>query len=473
MRAFTLSPRLITDSVVVVDTLVIVACSLMAHFLYWVLVLGNPADVLPMIGAGIISAAIFHITQSINNPTRFETLVDLTGQVGRLLIGWMATVLILIAIAFLLKISESFSRGWLISWFALASFLLLVERAVVSRLLKQWAREGWFSRRVAIVGAGILAGRLCNHLISQKTNTGVDIVGVFDDRKSRVESVESDDSEFPILGNVNDLVEYSRLDRIDEVIIALPWSAETRVAKIVQELSSVPADIRLCPDLVGLRYVDRPYSRVGRIALLDVYSHPIRDWAWIAKVTQDYVIAALALMVTAPLMLMIAAAIKLHDGGHVFFIQRRRGFNHNIIPVYKFRTMSVMEDGAVAKQATQNDSRITPVGHFLRKTSLDELPQLINVVRGEMSLVGPRPHPMALDDQFKDSIERYASRHRVKPGITGWAQINGFRGETDTVDKMANRIECDLHYIENWSLWFDFKILLLTPFKGFINENAR
>jgi Undecaprenyl-phosphate glucose phosphotransferase len=265
---------------------------------------------------------------------------------------------------------------------------------------------------------------------------------------------------------------YARNYRLDEVIIALPWSAEARVAALVEELSVLPADIRLCPDLVGLRFLARPYSRIGEIGLLHVKERPIADWWLFLKTVQDYVVAGVALVLATPLMLFVALAIRLDSPGPIFFKQRRRGFNQNMFTVWKFRTMRVMEDGGEIRQAQKNDDRITKIGRFLRKTSLDELPQLINVLQGHMSVVGPRPHAVAHDDYYSSLISRYARRHRVRPGLTGWAQIHGFRGETDTVEKMAKRIEYDLYYIENWSLSLDFKILLLTVYKGFWHENA-
>jgi putative colanic acid biosynthesis UDP-glucose lipid carrier transferase/undecaprenyl-phosphate glucose phosphotransferase len=295
------------------------------------------------------------------------------------------------------------------------------------------------------------------------------VIGIFDDRRTRVvEKVEG----FPVLGTVNDLFAFARSYRLDEIILALPWSAEARVAALVDQLSALPADIRICPDFVGLRYFNRPYSKVGDIALLQANARPIKEWSLIVKTLQDYVVAIAALIFAAPLMAAIALAIKLDSPGPVFFKQRRRGFNQNMFRVWKFRTMSVLEDGNEVRQAVKNDRRVTRVGRFLRRTSLDELPQVLNVLQGQMSIVGPRPHPVSHDDYYETIVARYASRHRVKPGITGWAQVNGYRGETETVDKMAKRIEYDLHYMENWSLTFDLKIIVLTLFKGFWHQNA-
>jgi Undecaprenyl-phosphate glucose phosphotransferase len=221
-----------------------------------------------------------------------------------------------------------------------------------------------------------------------------------------------------------------------------------------------------------LRFFNRPYSKVGDIALLQANTRPIKEWSLIFKTLSDYLVASFGLLLAAPLMAAIMLAIKLDSPGPIFFKQRRRGFNQNMFRVWKFRTMSVLEDGDEIRQAAKNDQRVTRVGRFLRRTSLDELPQLLNVLQGHMSIVGPRPHAVEHDDYYETIVSRYASRHRVKPGITGWAQVNGFRGETEIVEKMAKRIEYDLQYMENWSLAFDLKIIVLTLFKGFWHENA-
>ena len=461
--------RMMTDSVMMLDALVIIGGSVLAHVVYNVLYHQEDLDILRNAGLGAICALVAVVVLARAKSYEFDNLVDFAGQIGRVLSAWVAGVLALFALGFMLKISGDYSRGWVIASFAITPAMLLAERSLVAALLVRWMQQGYLRRSVAIVGAGPLSERLCSYIEQRGPRMGLRVVGIFDDRHTRVrEKVSS----VPVLGTVQDLLSYARNYRLDEVIIALPWSAETRVASLVEELSTLPADIRLCPDLVGLRFLDRPYSRIGEIGLLHVNQRPIAEWSLIVKTVQDYVVAALALILSSPLMLAVALAIKLDSRGPVFFQQRRRGFNQNMFTVWKFRTMRVMEDGGQIRQAQKNDERITRVGRFLRRTSLDELPQFLNVFQGNMSVVGPRPHAVVHDDYYSSLISRYASRHRVKPGITGWAQIHGFRGETDTVEKMAKRIEYDLYYIENWSLWLDFKILLLTVFKGFWHHNA-
>jgi Undecaprenyl-phosphate glucose phosphotransferase len=464
-----LSPRMISDAVMGLDALVVVGCSVLAHLGYNVFVHREHLDVLRNAGLGFVSALATVLALARTKSYEFDNLIDFVGQIGRVLSAWIGGVLTLVALAFILKISEDFSRGWVIATFAITPTLLLAERSLVAAFVLRWTEQGYLRRNVAIVGAGPLSERLCSYIESRGPRMGLRVIGIFDDRRTRVREKVST---IPVLGTVQDLMAYARNYRLDEVIIALPWSAEARVAALVEELSALPADIRLCPDLVGLRFLARPYSRIGEIGLLHVKERPIAEWSLFLKIVQDYVVATTALVLAAPLMVFVAVAIKLDNPGPIFFKQRRRGFNQNMFTVWKFRTMRVMEDGGEVRQAQKNDDRITKVGKFLRRTSLDELPQLINVLQGHMSVVGPRPHAVAHDDYYSSLISRYARRHRVRPGLTGWAQIHGYRGETDTVEKMAKRIEYDLFYIENWSLWLDFKILLLTVFKGFWHENA-
>lgn len=464
-----LSPRMVADAAMAIDVAVIILSSVLSHLGYNVLAHGEEPDLLRYGGVGLVAALAAAISFARSKSYEFDNLIDLAGQIGRVLSAWLGGILVLVALAFVLKISKDFSRGWAVIWFALTPFTLLAGRTLIASLLTTWTRRGYLRRNVAIVGVGPLAERLCSYIESRGPRMGLRIVGLFDDRRTRVRETLA---KLPVLGTVDDLLAYARSYKLDEVIIALPWSAETRVASLVEELSALPADIRLCPDLVGLRFLNRPYSRIGEIGLLHVNQRPIAEWSLIVKTIQDYVVAMVALTIGAPFMAMIALAIKLDSPGPILFKQRRRGFNQNMVSVWKFRTMHVLEDDQTLRQAHKNDARITRVGRFLRRASLDELPQFINVLQGSMSVVGPRPHALAHDDYYARLIGRYARRNRVKPGLTGWAQIHGFRGETQTVDKMVKRVEYDLYYIENWSLWLDFKIILLTVFKGLWHENA-
>jgi Undecaprenyl-phosphate glucose phosphotransferase len=276
---------------------------------------------------------------------------------------------------------------------------------------------------------------------------------------------------------VDDLVEFARRSRIDLVIFSLPVMAEGRILQMLKKLWVLPVDIRLSAHSNKLRFRPRSYSYLGNVPVLDVFDRPITDWDVVTKYLFDKIIGSVALVCALPLMLLVAIAIKLDSRGPVFFKQRRHGFNNELIEVYKFRSLRAdMTDHSAQKSVTKDDPRVTRVGRFIRKTSIDELPQLINVVfKGNLSLVGPRPHAVNQkieDRQFDEAVDGYFARHRVKPGITGWAQVNGWRGELTSPEKIKQRVEHDLYYIENWSLMFDLMILAKTPLALLKSENA-
>jgi polysaccharide biosynthesis protein PslA len=271
--------------------------------------------------------------------------------------------------------------------------------------------------------------------------------------------------------SLDDLIEHAGAGRVDEIFIALPWHAERRISALVDRLAHLPVDLKLCPDRVGYAQAMVIGESLAGVAVAVLHRQPIRDWGRIAKRAMDVGLSAVLLVLLAPLLAAIALAIRLDSPGPALFRQPRQGFNQDAFELLKFRTMR-HDPGAPFVQACANDERVTAVGRWLRRNSLDELPQLINVLRGEMSVVGPRPHPVVLNAAFMRHIQRYATRHRVKPGITGLAQINGWRGETDTEEKMAGRVSNDLYYIENWSLLLDLKIIALTVLTGFARRNA-
>lgn len=464
MSPFIHSKRVIADCVAAFDLFAVVAASAIAKWAYVDLFLGSDQHIDIYLAAGLIGAAIAFMSLRNQNFYTFDMLASMRGQIRRILVGLAMTALILIGAAYAFKISAHFSRGWFISWFALSAVLLFSGHFVVVRLLRRWMRAGFFGRNIAIYGGGEIARRLIERLTFKKD--GPRLVGVFDDFPAEGAS------RVVIAGGLSDLISLAQAERVDEVVIAIPLSQDRRIGRLVEELAVLPADIRLCPDLTAFRM--RPVGIVNYdgVPVLEIARRPLDHWGPVIKAFEDRVLAALLLLMVAPVLLLVAAAIRLDSEGPVLFRQRRHGFNHQVITVLKFRTMRVAEDGPMVQQARQNDARVTRVGRFLRRTSLDELPQLINVLRGDMSLVGPRPHALAHNEHFSSLVEHYARRHRMKPGITGWAQVNGLRGETDTPEKMRRRIEHDLYYIENWSLWFDIRILALTPFLGLFHKNA-
>ena len=383
-------------------------------------------------------------------------------KLHRVFLGWLITACVLLMIAFAFKITASYSRIWAVSWVGLSFAGLAVGRFLLDRQIRALAERGRFARRAVIVGAGEQGARLAAH-IRETGCSRTDPIGFIDDRKDRVPARVAG---YPLLGGSSDLVRLIQSGQVDEVILALPWSAEERLLAIVETLSETPVRIRLGPDLIGFNFPDRKTSHVAKLPVLGLFERPISGWPHAAKTLLDTGLAAAALVFLGPLMLLIAASIKLDSPGPVLFRQKRYGFNQSIIEVLKFRTMRANADGQDgSRQCVKDDPRITRVGRFLRKSSLDELPQLINVLRGEMAVVGPRPHPVGLSSRgrrFEEVVNRYAARHKVKPGITGWAQVNGWRGETDTVEKIRQRVEHDLFYIDNWSVWLDLAIIWRT-----------
>ena len=340
--------------------------------------------------------------------------------------------------------------------------------------MRRWTRQGRLDRRTVVVGAGDSGEALIAALAAQR-DSDVRVIGVFDDRGDDRSAANCNG--VPKLGTVDDLVEFARHTRVDLVIFSLPISAEGRILQMLKKLWVLPVDIRLAAHSNKLRFRPRSYSYIGHVPVLDIFDRPIADWDVVMKWLFDKIIGSLVLICVAPIMLLIALAIKLDSKGPVFFKQRRYGFNNKFVEIYKFRSMyAEATDANANKLVTKGDPRVTRVGRFIRKTSLDELPQLFNVVfTGNMSLVGPRPHAIhakAAEHLYDEAVDGYFARHRVKPGITGWAQINGWRGETDSREKILRRVEHDLYYIENWSILFDLYIVLRTPFALIRGEGA-
>jgi Undecaprenyl-phosphate glucose phosphotransferase len=334
-------------------------------------------------------------------------------------------------------------------------------------------RDGALALRTVILGAGEHGQRVAARILAESP-LRVRLLGFVDDRKSRIPRERTQGA---VLGGLDQLHRLIQEDAVDQVVVALPWGATERLRTLVAELAVWPIRITLAPDAVDAEPATPwPGDRAAPFSLLCLCDRPMSDWAAVAKRAEDLIVSILALVILFWPMLLIALAIKLESSGPVLFKQRRHGFKNNLIEIYKFRSMHHhLCDVDAAVLTTREDPRVTRVGRFLRRTSLDELPQLINVLMGEMSIVGPRPHALkakAAGHLYSEIVPRYASRHRVKPGITGWAQICGWRGETDTVDKIQKRVEHDLLYIENWSLWFDLVILVRTALGLFKDPNA-
>ncbi len=389
-------------------------------------------------------------------------------------IGIFALVfLVAISLGFVFKISDEFSRIWVLAWLISSVTAFALSRALMRPVITKMVDNGHLIRNVALVGGGEHAEAFLDSL-KHNAYPWINLVGIYDDRQSRLSDRLK--RTLGITGDTSKLIDDARNGQIDDIVIALPSHSVERIQQIVDKLDVLPANINLSPDISELAFGTSMRTSYGDLHLLNLRKRPMEGWRQFVKFLEDRIIAGLIFVMILPLMAVIAILIKLDSPGPVLFTQNRYGFNNKLIKVYKFRSMySDQTDANAEKLVTRNDSRITRIGGFLRRTSLDELPQFINVLKGEMSIVGPRPHALkasAAGRLYDDIVDDYAKRHRVKPGITGWAQINGWRGETDTEEKILKRVEYDLEYIENWSLLLDLKIIFRTIFGGFSGKNA-
>ena len=392
---------------------------------------------------------------------------------SRLIGAWLMAALILVTLGYLLKESEQVSRGWALVWLLSGAVGLCSARILGSIWIRRLKNRGTFDERVAIFGTGEQGLRFAEYVQSHQRLT-ISLVGMFDDRSP--ERLPAAVAGVPVMGNLSTLIEMIRGGLIDQVVVALPWAAERRVQGVVNRLALTPVKVRLAPDLVSFTFARRPMVILGDIPVMTLFDRPISGMSAVFKTLEDKLLTGLILLLIWPILLVVAIAIKLDSPGPILFRQPREGFNNRTFSCFKFRSMyhNQLEYKDI-NQATKDDPRVTKVGRLLRRTSLDELPQLFNVILGDMSLVGPRPHASSTragGRLFSDVVQSYAARHKVKPGITGWAQVCGWRGETDTEEKLIRRFEHDLYYIDNWSIFLDFYILIRTVGAVLLPKNA-
>ncbi|KHD11778.1 hypothetical protein PN36_02690 [Candidatus Thiomargarita nelsonii] len=378
---------------------------------------------------------------------------------------WFWVIQAFLLVAFVTKLSTEYSRQAMLTWFVLAPVTIGLWRWLILVLLRNLRFFGFNIRRVAIFGAGDLGRRLMQTIHSNSW-MGLEVVGFYDDKLKPDTQLDS----VPVLGDLASLIEDGKNGRLERIYIALPLCAEKRIKDILSALADTAVTVYMVPDMFVFELLHSRWQNIGGLPVISIYGTPLHGLGGLLKRVEDVILGLLILVIIALPMLIIGLGVKLSSPGPILFKQRRYGLGGENILVWKFRTLNVCEDGDNSfTPVSADDHRITKFGNFLRRTSLDEFPQFINVLQGQMSVVGPRPHPIKLNEDFRGRVPKYMLRHVVKPGITGWAQINGFRGETDTLEKMENRIDYDLYYIENWSLWFDIKIIILTVFKGFVN----
>ena len=421
----------------------------------------------------VLATVIFAVLAETIGAYDIDAQFSLRRAWQRVATSWVATALFMVTLGFLLKASDDISRAWALVWFVSGGIALLVARVAMTIWVRRLKRRGIFDQRVAIFGAGAQGARLASYIQSHDQLT-IALVGFFDDRRDG--RVGTSAAGLPVLGNLDALVAMIRDGHLDQVIVALPWSADVRLQEVVSRLALTPVRIRLAPDLASFVFASRPVVLLGEMPVMTLFERPISGIdAWL-KAIEDRVLGVIALVVASPVLVLVAIAVKLDSKGPVLFRQPREGFNNRPFFVYKFRSMyHDRSEFQEIRQAQRGDPRVTRVGRVIRALSLDELPQLFNVLQGNMSLVGPRPHAASTragGKLFSDVVSSYAARHKVKPGITGWAQVCGWRGETDTEDKLVKRFEHDLYYIENWSIWFDLYIMLRTGVALITPRNA-
>lgn len=425
--------------------------------------------------AGLTAAVAFYISGQVTGIHRRRDAGSADVEISQVVTTWGITLFALAMIAFVSRFGDALTRSEVFAWVLLAPALVGLFRMVVR--LTQWGllRQGVGARRVAIAGRNRL-GRQTATNIAGDSSLGFRLVGIYDDRdagRSELAAGRADEeSELPDseittgdltrTGDLASLVTAAKAGQIDTVLVTLPMRAEGRIRYLLDQLSDSTVSVYIVPDFFVFELLHSRWTSVGGLPAVSVFESPLFGVDGVAKRFADVTLATLGIVVASIPMLLIAVAIKVTSPGPVFFRQRRYGLDGREIRVWKFRSMRTYDDGEVVRQATKGDARVTPVGAVLRKTSLDELPQLFNVIQGTMSLVGPRPHASAHNEQYRRLIRGYMLRHKVKPGITGLAQVNGCRGETETVDKMKRRVDWDHRYLRGWSLWLDLKILFKT-----------
>ncbi len=418
----------------------------------------------------LASGLLFYFAGHTTGLYRLPRGAPLTDETRAVWTTWSLAFLTWFFVGFVTKTSQDQSRLVTMTWGALAPVLITLWRALLSFLASEMRTRGYNSRNAAIVGIGSLGEQVAQR-IERSPWMGLRLVGFFDDRA--IERCQpGEDFHWALQGDFDALVKAAHSGQVDLVYIALPPRAEPRTAELIRRLSDTTASVYLAYDFGGFDLLRADWSKLGNIPVMSITETPFRGTEGALKRAEDIVLGSLIMVFISIPMLLIAIGVKLSSPGPVLFRQRRYGLNGEEIGILKFRTMTVCEDGAVIQQATAGDIRVTRFGATLRRSSLDELPQFLQVIAGTMSIVGPRPHAVAHNEQYRSLIPGYMLRHKVKPGITGWAQVNGWRGETDTLTKMKKRVEHDLEYIRMWGLGLDLRIIARTVRQVLGDRNA-
>ena len=448
------------------DAAALFATAIATGYIYHYLFRQQQPALETMISLGAIFAFLVVIANVAKQEYQLVNFLTSKGYASRMFQLWNLIFLGATALGFLTKTSTQFSRVTIVLFYVTGFAALVITRSALAHLVQAGSKRGSVSvRRTFLVGA---ADELKSFgELYQPWNLGIEIVGVATLGTHKAGLLDSQ-----IETDLQRAVGVARSLAIDDVLILAPWSNHALISLCVENFLKLPASIHLGPEQIFDKFDDVRIAKIGPITSLNLVRRPLSMSERVEKRVLDIILSGLGLILLTPLFIAIAAAIKLDSPGPILFRQRRYGFNQKQFSIYKFRSMRTLDDGSVIRQAQRGDERITPVGYWLRRLSFDELPQLWNVFLGQMSLVGPRPHALAHDREFEQKIALYARRHNVKPGMTGWAQVNGLRGETSTDDKMKDRVEHDLFYIDNWSIWLDFRILVLTVVSRKARSNA-
>ena len=452
-----------------IDGLALFLTAILTGYVYHLTLFGEEPVFETIYQFGGLIALMLVITNSVRQEYQIVRFLTSKGYPKDIFHLWTMIFLSATALAFLTKTGTQFSRATILLFYGTGLATLLLTRAMLCSLVQAGSKRGTVSvRRAFLVGTADELKAFGERY--QPWNLGIEIVGVatLDCSPKASET----DHEEQLASDLNRALTVARTLDLDDVFILTPWSQNRLISSCVDVFLNLPAAIHLGPERIFDRFDDVRIAKIGPIASLNLVRRPLSIGERIEKRILDIVLSGLGLIVLTPVFLALALAIRLDSRGPVVFRQRRYGFNQKQFTILKFRSMTVLEDGPRVTQASPNDRRVTRVGYWLRRLSLDELPQLWNVLLGQMSLVGPRPHALAHDRAYERRIALYARRHNVKPGITGWAQVNGYRGETDTEEKMQDRVQHDLFYIDNWSIWMDLRILVLTVLSSKARSNA-
>lgn len=445
-----ISRRVAMDVVAVLDVTAVVVGAILPAWIY-AMAGGLDIDSVTIVKSALVTAMLFFICMQAWNMYDMTKLNDLPVYPARLLSALIMATFAALGIGVPFSVAEVHLWVWYAAWISASFVLILGTRVICRSMLSKMTAAGRFDMRVAVFGAGEIARRVQDHLKAHKS--GIHFVGVYDDRpRDRLDADNLD-----IKGRLEDLIAAGRSGTIDQIVIALPQSADQRMSLIANKLQQLPVSLHMVTHISSDLVESGPahkVSAIGGVGLLDVKEKPLTDWAPTVKRVEDVVLGGILLVLAAPLMAVIALAIKVESNGPAVFRQRRRGLNLAVVDVLRFRTTRTTEDSAIAGEAS-----VTTVGRFLRRFGLDALPQLVNVLKGDMSLVGPRPHALAHDEQLGEQAGTNGIRHQMKPGLTGLAQVEGWRGETTNENDVAARLREDLAYARNWSLGLDLQIL--------------